>query len=98
MDQIDKKDYDRLQKIRENCTICKGSGYTEKQKPDGRVHLADCTCIQHISYELKMIEANIPPQYRHWTFNQLDKKIIKDRTNLPGHLIPDCVILVGIEI
>jgi len=76
--QIDQKDFDRLQKIRENCTICSGSGYKEKSKSDGSIHLTDCTCIQNISYELKMIEANIPPQYRHWTFNQLDKKIIKD--------------------
>jgi hypothetical protein len=76
--EIDQKDFDRLQKIRENCSICGGTGYTEKEKPDGRIHLADCSCIQHISYELKMIEANIPPQYRYWTFNQLDKKIIKD--------------------
>jgi DNA replication protein DnaC len=78
VDQIDQKDFNRLQKIREDCNICGGSGYSEKQKPDGSVHLADCTCIQNISYELKMIEANIPPQYRRWTFKQLDKKIIKD--------------------
>ena len=78
MNQLDKKEYDRLQKIREDCTICSGSGYSETKQSDGSIHLADCACIQHISYELKMIEANIPPQYRYWTFKQLDKKIIKD--------------------
>jgi len=83
VDQIDKKDFNRLQKIRENCKVCSGTGYTETKKSDGSVHLADCACIQHVSYELKMIEANIPPQYRRWTFKQLDKKIIKDnRTSI----------------
>jgi len=76
--QIDKKEYDRLQAIRENCIVCGGSGYKEKKKLDGTIHLADCTCVQNVSYELRMIEANIPSQYRHWTFKQLDKKIIKD--------------------
>jgi hypothetical protein len=78
VDQIDQKDYDELQKIREDCKICGGSGYREKEKSDGSVHLTDCTCIQHISYELKMIEALLGLQYRHWTFKQLDKKIIRD--------------------
>jgi len=95
--QIDQKDYQRLEKIREHCKVCKGAGYLETQRQDGRVHLADCACIQNISYELKMMEANIPPQYRHWTFKQLDKKIIKDNkksietiknyiTNLEQHI------------
>jgi len=75
--QVDPKEFDRLQKIRETCTICGGSGYSEKEKTNGSVHLTDCTCIQNISYELKLIEANIPRQYRYWTFNQLDKKVIR---------------------
>lgn len=76
--QIDQKEFDRLQKIRENCKICRGLGYSEKIKKDGSIVLSDCICVQHISYELKMIEANIPPQYRHWTFKQLNKRIIRD--------------------
>lgn len=78
MGNIDNKEFYRLEKIRENCTICKGKGYRTKKKKDGSIHLTDCKCIQHISHEIKMIEANIPVQYRHWTFKQLDNKIIKD--------------------
>lgn len=78
MDQLDSKEFKKLQKIREKCAHCNGTGYVEKKKKNGSIHLSDCSCIQTISYELKMIEANIPKKYRHWTFNQLDKKVIKD--------------------
>jgi len=78
MYQIDQKEFNRLQRIRENCPVCGGLGYSETRKLDGKINLTDCICVQNISYELKMIEANIPTQYRHWTFKQLDKKIIKD--------------------
>jgi DNA replication protein DnaC len=77
MNELDKKELEQLQKIREDCPICHTLGYTEK-KEDGKITLVDCSCVQRIGQEVRMIDAHIPVQYRHWTLHQLDKKIIRD--------------------
>ena len=68
---------DKLRKIREDCTICKGCGYVPKKLSNG-IRLEDCKCVQKISWAIKLIEANIPEKYRTWDFRSLNKEFLSN--------------------
>lgn len=67
---MDEKDRIRLEKIRKECPLCDGIGYAELHQHD-EIILEECNCIKQINRELKLIEANIPPKLRGWSFDQL---------------------------
>lgn len=62
-----------LEDIRNNCTICGGSGVISTKTETG-IHLEDCKCIRIIAKEIAMIKANIPEQYRSFTLKNLTKE------------------------
>jgi len=69
------RDIQRLRQIRESCTICNGKGYLPRQLSNS-VRLEDCKCVQKISWEIKLIDANIPEKYRTWDFRGLTKDFL----------------------
>ena len=75
---MNRKDLKRLNAIRNDCKICSGAGFTEKKTAVNQLALTDCICVQRVSFEIKMLEANIPKQYRNWTFKELEKSVIKE--------------------
>ena len=72
------KDVKRLDAMRAKCPQCKGTGVKEEHAADGTIILRDCTCVERVSFEIKMIEANIPKQYRYWKFKQLLPQVVRE--------------------
>ena len=75
---MDEKDHVRLDKIRKECPLCDGVGYAEIQMPNGDKLLEECNCIKQITYELKLIESNIPIKLRQWSIDQLTDEFKKN--------------------
>jgi len=74
---VNRKDLKRLNAIRNDCKLCDGAGFIEK-RTEAKLTLSDCVCVQRVSFEIKMLDAHIPKQYRNWTFKELEKSVIKE--------------------
>lgn len=81
---MEQKEYERLQKIREDCKVCNGVGYHVIEQKDGSLQLDDCECVKHLQHEIKLIEANIPRPYRNWTFRKLTNDFLKQNKKAFG--------------
>lgn len=68
-----------LKKVKDSCTICGGSGYSQKEE-NGRIIFEDCSCVLRISKKLELIEANIPPQYWDFDFRNLTRKFREENS------------------
>lgn len=71
------KELDELKRIRDECPDCKGTGYIPR-KMANCIRLEDCKCVQKISWQIKLIEANIPEKYRAFDFRSLTKEFIEN--------------------
>jgi len=67
---MDDRDIIGLEKIRKDCGICGGKGYS-LEVVDDILTINDCECVIAIKDHIKFIDANIPTQYRAWHINAL---------------------------
>ena len=70
---ISRKDLERLNKIKDTCTKCGGTGYTTKGD-ESDLEFIDCSCVIEIIKETTLIESNIPKRYQTWDFRSLNKE------------------------
>jgi excinuclease UvrABC ATPase subunit len=68
---------DRLVSIKENCSVCKGSGFSSKIDGD-KIIIEDCSCVKQISQSIKYLDSNIFPRYFNWDISELTPQFITE--------------------
>jgi len=80
-----KADVEELQKIRDNCKYCVGTGYKLVETTKG-IRYEDCRCIEKISRAIIIAEANIPKQYKDFDLRKL-KRVFKEENKQSMELL-----------
>lgn len=62
-----------LERKKENCTICNGTGYLLQRDGDSCT-FQDCKCIMEIGEQIAWLRGAIPKQYWYWDLSQLTDK------------------------
>lgn len=73
---IKSKEIRRLEKIKQACPVCSGSGFVMKHVND-RTELDDCKCVKRIKEEYSLLRFNIPPKYRRWNMDKLNEDFVR---------------------
>lgn len=72
--------------IKENCTLCKGEGFSMTANADGSVTLTDCPCIKEMEWKFKLLNSNIPKRYLSWDMSMLYPEFIEKNTEAYSYL------------
>jgi hypothetical protein len=67
---VNDKMLERLSRIKKDCKVCNGLGFSVKIEDDTRV-FEDCSCVVKLKRDLSYIDANIPRLYLKWDISQL---------------------------
>jgi len=79
---LETREYKRLIKIKKDCKLCDGNGYSVIPNGVGKIQIMDCVCIQQITREMKYVSANIPLKYRSEELNLYPDFIEKNKKAL----------------